>query len=379
MLCPEVWRFQAPVHEILEKIGTIDRKKPKKNVIVNGIRSHHFNQMITIILPDVTSIPPTLETILADSDHYLVRNISLQSLVARPFIEGFIKRGKFYAVSFRTRLDTEDCVVVTPGGTLVLHLNKETYQTLGLEGRVSQFARKRNSKYVVQIDLKTLQPETKHYERIRKCLSRETLGRFDLQITWTPPEACNSTDSSATICPSSVASYFAEALAGELEPTAVKVELMPTVVKVHQEYGLKVPEFSLIEQPGKEYCSAGELIEYMGMLALSCDTEEEEYLNSYDFSGDRVEIGNAKVMHWKGFFTTAHVESVYRALLGALERESHVPWLGMYVHGFSDSPISFGMRENYFHTDGDNSFAVVVNPKEEYLWYQLVGNNKLPK
>lgn len=55
--------------------------------------------------------------------------------------------GTFYAVSFRTRLDTDDCVAVTPAGVLVLHLNKETYQTLGLEGRVSQFARKRNSKY----------------------------------------------------------------------------------------------------------------------------------------------------------------------------------------------------------------------------------------
>lgn len=95
----------------------------------------------------MSSIPIELETALADSDHYLVRNVSLQTLANRAFIEGFIKQGKFYAVSFRTRLDTDDCVAVVPPGTLVLHLNKETFQSLGLEGQVSEFARKRNSKY----------------------------------------------------------------------------------------------------------------------------------------------------------------------------------------------------------------------------------------
>lgn len=44
-------------------------------------------------------------------------------------------------------MDTDDCVAVVPPGTLVLHLNKETFQSLGLEGQVSEFARKRNSKY----------------------------------------------------------------------------------------------------------------------------------------------------------------------------------------------------------------------------------------
>uniref|UniRef100_A0A1Q3FCQ3 Putative ribonuclease p protein subunit p40 n=1 Tax=Culex tarsalis TaxID=7177 RepID=A0A1Q3FCQ3_CULTA len=149
MLCPEVWRFEPPSHEIIQKTGTLDlsEKPPKKDLIRNGIRSHHFNQMITVVWPDVASIPVAVETALADSDHYLIRNLQLRALTNRTFLEGFVKQGTFYAVSFRTRLDTDDCVAVTPAGILVLHLNKETYQTLGLEGRISQFARKRNSKY----------------------------------------------------------------------------------------------------------------------------------------------------------------------------------------------------------------------------------------
>ncbi|XP_055615468.1 ribonuclease P protein subunit p40-like isoform X2 [Toxorhynchites rutilus septentrionalis] len=374
MLCPEVWRFRAPSHEIVQKTGIIDWKHQKKDPIRRGIRSHPFNQMVTVVLPDVKSIPVELETALADSDHYLLRNISLQAFVARSFIEAFVKRGTFCAVSFRTKLDTDDCVAITPGGILVLHLNKETYQTLGLEGRVSEFGRKRNSKYVISIDLKTLQPETRQYARVRECLIRETLGRFDLAITWTPPSA---NDGTSKICPSSVAKYFADLKLGE--QNSPLVELVPTKVKTHTEYSLKVPTFSLDEQSDTEYCTGSELVEYMGMLALSCDTEGEEYLNSYDFSGSRVEIGNAKVMHWKGFFTAGQVEAIYTSVLNALKTEPHVPWIGMYVHGFPNCPISFGMRENYFHTDGDNSCTIIVNPKGEYLWYQLMGNNKIPK
>lgn len=226
---------------------------------------------------------------------------------------------------------------------------------------------------MVQIDLKTLQPETQHYARVRECLAREPLGRFDLRITWTPPDDNNDTES---ICPSSVAKYFADMNVDENSPP---VELMPTQIKTHQEYSLKVPTFSLDEHSETEYCTGSELIEYMGMLALSCDTEEEEYLNSYDFSGSRQEIGNAKVMHWRGFFTVSQIEAVYTSVLNAVKTEAHVPWIGMYVHGFSNCPISFGTRENYFHTDGDNSYTVIINPKGEYLWYQLMGNNKIPK
>lgn len=149
MLCPEVWRFPAPSHEIVQKTGTVRLQLSGRDPIRNGIRVHPFNQSITVVLPDVSSIPVELETALADSDHYLLRNVSLKSLINRTFIEGFVKLGKFYAVSFRTRLDTDDCVAVAPPGTLLLHLNKETFQTLGLEGQVSEFARKRNSKYAL--------------------------------------------------------------------------------------------------------------------------------------------------------------------------------------------------------------------------------------
>lgn len=55
--------------------------------------------------------------------------------------------GKLTALSVGTRIDCEDCVLVTPEGDLVLSLVKDTYQKLGVEGKVSQFHKKTKARY----------------------------------------------------------------------------------------------------------------------------------------------------------------------------------------------------------------------------------------
>lgn len=53
-------------------------------------------------------------------------------------------------------MDVDDCVAVTPCGHLILSLNKETYQTIGLEGGVLQKNLKRlSSKYCECIILRS--------------------------------------------------------------------------------------------------------------------------------------------------------------------------------------------------------------------------------
>jgi ribonucleases P/MRP protein subunit RPP40 len=59
----------------------------------------------------------------------------------------FLFVGSFYALSNDTNLDTDDCLTVTPCGKLLLHLNKEIYQSLGLEGKPSIFSPKNKDKF----------------------------------------------------------------------------------------------------------------------------------------------------------------------------------------------------------------------------------------
>lgn len=55
--------------------------------------------------------------------------------------------GKLTALSVGTRIDCEDCVLVAPDGDLVLSLAKDTYQRLGVQGKVSQFHKKTKARY----------------------------------------------------------------------------------------------------------------------------------------------------------------------------------------------------------------------------------------
>lgn len=56
-------------------------------------------------------------------------------------------KGELYALSLDTRIDSDDCVAITPCGKLHLSLNKETYQCLGLDGKLSYFSRKHQDRY----------------------------------------------------------------------------------------------------------------------------------------------------------------------------------------------------------------------------------------
>lgn len=123
---------------------------------------------ISIILPDTKAIPETILSLLKDTDYYQISNLPLTEITKKPFIEAFIKKGKllkifvmfrkisnkffcfsgqFYGISANTRIDVDNCVCITPTGICYLSVNKDTYHRLGIEGKVSSFAKKHRNRY----------------------------------------------------------------------------------------------------------------------------------------------------------------------------------------------------------------------------------------
>jgi Ribonuclease P 40kDa (Rpp40) subunit len=108
-----------------------------------------------------------------------------------------------------TSIDCDNCVCLSPTGTLVLNLNRVDYERLGLEGQPSFFCRlKPPSRYgtyyfnfvldilnnqfyvtVVKIDLteECFKPNKKNYERVIKCLLQNLKLEMDFIIAWNPP------------------------------------------------------------------------------------------------------------------------------------------------------------------------------------------------
>lgn len=146
---------------------------------------------------------------------------------------------------------------------------------------------------VIQIDLKdpALQPGKSLHTRIKNSLSGDVLPKFNISFTWTPPDA--------TICPSSLAKYFSD--------SGHKIELIETKFKWHQEYSLKIP---IVETDSEPH----EIVEYIGMLSLSCNLDADKYLNSYQQFDETVEIGSARILQWKGMFTGKQIRNLLSEL-----------------------------------------------------------------
>lgn len=55
--------------------------------------------------------------------------------------------GKLTLLTNGTRIDCDNCIGITPVGQLILSVDKETFQSLGLDGKVSHFTRKNKDRY----------------------------------------------------------------------------------------------------------------------------------------------------------------------------------------------------------------------------------------
>lgn len=158
----------------------------------------------------------------------------------------------------------------------------------------------------IRIDLKNpeLRAGTKYYQRVRQALSHSLMPRFNVLVNWASP-------ADSLVCTSSVAKYFAD--------KSYAVELMPTQMFHHQEYSLQMPllgqDNTDDEQPF--YASEHEIVEYIGMLSLGCNLmPTESYLSSYTPPNDcrTCEIGSAKVIQWRGFFSSDILCQLWQAL-----------------------------------------------------------------
>lgn len=121
---------------------------------------------MSVILPDSLRFPDNLtEKLIVDCEYYKICDFNLSDLLNPNFLKFFVRSGMYFKsiyqsisllihfigeltlLSINTRIDCDNCICITPGGHLILNINKETFQSLGLEGKVSYFARKNKDRY----------------------------------------------------------------------------------------------------------------------------------------------------------------------------------------------------------------------------------------
>lgn len=101
--------------------------------------------------------------------------------------------------------------------------------------------------------------------------------------------------------------------------------------------------------------------------------------NTYKCPSPSIEVGQVQHLKWTGFFTRKKTQEVYNALKEYILSRNTSLWFSLDVQGFADSPISWGLQEHTFFIDGDNSYTIIFQSKNESIIRQSSSSNKRPR
>ncbi|XP_025925362.1 ribonuclease P protein subunit p40 isoform X5 [Apteryx rowi] len=281
------------------------------------VRDHAYNCRVSFLIPECGILPEVLKSTIADvGEYYLLRNLSLHELVTHEFIDTFVKKGSCHALTYNTKIDQDNTAALLPTGKLILSVDKDTYEELGLQGRPSQYSGKKVMRYIITIDLMdpSFHPDSKKHKRVLWALKEKKPLEFDFLLAWYNTGAEGST----------LMSYFPKNQIQTLKPKITFSTLRD----------LQCPVLQSNELQGKpeESCSTEELFEWLGAV-----------LNQVSFCY----FDEPKLAHW----------------------------LTLTVHGFADSPVSWRESEHGFHKGGENLYNFVVFRNLDYWLQMAVGTN----
>jgi hypothetical protein len=150
-------------------IAAIEKGNPS---IGKCVEQHYFNKSLQTISPKPITLPEYF---------YYEMNCPLSFFISPEFIETLMKR-RVYVLSRNVRIDVDCVFAVIPSGKLILNLNQEMYQRLGLTGPKSRLDSQRR---IITIDLKDLAKESTLYDRVSWCFSNTCTDIFSFFMsTW---------------------------------------------------------------------------------------------------------------------------------------------------------------------------------------------------
>ncbi|KAG8133284.1 hypothetical protein E2320_011090 [Naja naja] len=186
MFLPLRWMHEFPRHLLVCERSHVHHERSRH---VAHVREHAFNCRVSFLIPDCGIVPQGLKNAVADfGEYYLVKNLFLHELVTQEFINTFVKKGSCYALTYNTRIDQDNTAALLPTGKLILSVDKDTYQELGLQGNPSLYSGKKPMRYIITVDLMdtAFTPENKKYKRIIWALKEKKPLEFDFLLTWQP-------------------------------------------------------------------------------------------------------------------------------------------------------------------------------------------------
>ncbi|KAK6185951.1 hypothetical protein SNE40_008078 [Patella caerulea] len=324
------------------------------------VEKQNFNYSVSLILPAIEK--PNVNWIkkLVETESYQIKNVPASLLVEEEFLGGFVRNGSLHLMSNKTHIDTDNCLALLPSGVMVLNLTKDTYESLGLEGKPSQYClRKKTMRYVVQIDLKAASfvPGKKLYERVKTCLHQQTDLTFDLLVHWCPPND--------QICPSSIKLYFEKR---KFCSTLVPVDKCYRLIENFRHPVITSQQVEPTSSPDYQ-----DVFEWLGCVACDINldsTSSESYLSTLSCPTPHHISTVGCYYQLKGFFTSSDIALLLNLIRTSITDYPDCPWICLTVYGFCDSPVSGGSLEHGYCQGGENLYSYIIFPDQAYWLFR---------
>lgn len=347
----------CPRHLLVCEQSSFLREKSRHST---HVETHYFNYCVSIVLPECALLPEKIKNLIDGmGNYYLVKNLPLHEFLTQEFIDGFIKKGLFYALTYNTRIDQDNVAAVLPTGKLLISVNKDTYEELGLEGKPSLYSGKNALRYIVTVDLtdSAMSPDGKKFQRVRWALTEKKPLTFDFLLAWDNSEE------------PSIQSYF----------TKYAVTVCPFKISSSVSRDLNCPVLNSEELHGKdgESCSATELFEWLGAISNNIDGDNEScsFISSFCCPEPNNLVGQAHLCTITGFITPVKIQQLVNQLREYFHEPKLSQWVSLMVHGFADSPVSWRESEHGFFKGGENLYSFVIFNNEDYWLQMAVGTH----
>ncbi|ETK80328.1 hypothetical protein L915_13973 [Phytophthora nicotianae] len=365
--------------------------------VING---HAVNQQLEVYLPSKAG-KAAAQSLQWETGFYYEIKAPVDMFLSPTFIREYLTDGgAVFMVAKNAPVDASQSAMLLPSGQLLLLVDVETYQQLGIVGEkygksiptTSRSAHvKRAQKYVITLDLTssafTEEGGNTFRDRVRKCLNSK-LEDLDMLLC-----AYNQRGSARTILFGDDDQIPRSRVELNAKITTFSDVFLPKFDAFYTELGAS--EEHAEEDGDTLRTSLQEAYDWLGLVACGLTDllqrqKPEEYVSTFTGIPDSFECepdSEITTVRWRGLlaapFCSTIVEKVQRAV-----NSGELPWAAVTVWGFPDvfvpwvqsktSKSSKGesesqRREHGYLGNGSNNYTLLMLPNDEYFMLQALG------
>lgn len=320
----------------------------EKNRVCTQVEQLRFNYKVSLLLPECNSIPSQLDSVLNSfNSFYLIKKLPVYELLDRNFLETAVYQGHVYGLSYRTRIDEDNCVALMPNGRLCLSLDKDSFEMLGFEGKPSKFNHRARSRFVVSVDLtdSSMAPGGRGYQRLLTGLKSRLQLQTDFLLSHHPGGGA------------SLQSLLSRCDWSEHRPQIIQRSLAE------------------LPCPAVRSCDPHALLEWLGAVDadVDCENSSSSFLSTLVCPEPKTTLSSALSIGVCGLLLPQDVQRLIDQLRSYLQQPRLESWVSLTVHGFVDSPVSWGQNEHGFLKGGENFYTLLMFHDETYRLHMATG------